>query len=61
MLPAEDLQDVGVGVAALEQLRGQVRILRHVIEVLDRLGDAVEVAADADVIDAGGPSRMWST
>src|SRR6187399_1886405 len=50
---AEDLADVGVAVPALEELGGQQRVRRHVVEILDRLGDAVEVAADADVLDPG--------
>jgi hypothetical protein len=49
---AENLLDIALRVAALEQFRGQQRILRHVIELLHDLRDAVEVAADADVIDA---------
>ena len=44
---------VVVLVAAAEELGGERRILRDVFESLDDAGDAVEVAAETDVIDAG--------
>src|SRR5439155_10824996 len=46
---SRDLLDVRVRVAAAQQLRGQRRILRHVVEPEHDLGDPVEVAAEADV------------
>ena len=49
---ARELLEVGVAPAAPRQLGEECRILRDVLEPDDGLGDAVEVAADADVIDA---------
>ena len=39
--------------SAIEQFLRDVRIARHVFELLRRAVDAVEVGAEADVIDAG--------
>ncbi len=48
----EDLLDLVVRVAAAQQFRGQRRILRDVLHALRHAGDAVEVAAEPDVVDA---------
>ena len=50
---AEDLLDVLVLVAAPEQFRRERRVFRDILETRTTLRDAVEVAAEADVIDAG--------
>src|SRR5215207_24747 len=50
---AEDLADVGIGVAAPQQLVGEAGEARDVLEADWPGGDAVEVGADADVVDAG--------
>ena len=68
-VPAGDLLDFLVLVAAPEQFGDQRRIGRHVLQPVDDALDAVEVAAEADVIDAGdladvidvvgGSARAW--
>jgi hypothetical protein len=52
-VPPRDLLDVVVRITPAEQLRHQIWIRRHVFEADDDAGDAVEVAAEPDVIDAG--------
>ena len=44
--------NVGLGIAAAQQLLGQTRIARDVVEPDGPHRDAVEVGADADMIDA---------
>src|SRR5436309_7486726 len=50
---SENFAEIGFRVPAPEKLRRERRILRDIVESLHRLRDAVEVASDADVIDAG--------
>ena len=50
---AEDLVDVRLGVAAAEQFLRQPGVARDVFEADRDAGDAVEVGADAGVVDAG--------
>ena len=45
--------DVGLGVTASEQLFGQAGIRGDVLQADGPLRDAVEVGADADVVDPG--------
>src|SRR6187401_2461265 len=52
-VPPRGLLDLVVGITPAEQLRYQIWIRRHVFEADDDAGDAVEVAAEPDVIDAG--------
>src|SRR5687767_6096675 len=52
VLPGE-LAQIRLGPAAPRQLREQRRIRRDVLEPDRRVGDPVEVAADANVIGAG--------
>ena len=49
--PASFLQ-VGVAPAAADELGEEVGVLRHVLQADRPFADAVEVAADADVVDA---------
>src|SRR5688572_12776138 len=51
---AEYLADVRLLVPAVEQFLGDVRVVRDVIHLRGQPGDAVEVRADPDVVDAGG-------
>jgi hypothetical protein len=48
-----ELTEIAVGPAASRQLREQVGKLGHILQPLHYFGDAIEVASDADVIDAG--------
>ena len=50
-VPAEDLVDVGLGVAAAEQFVGQPGEVGDVFQADRPSIDAVEVRADADVVD----------
>src|SRR3954471_3548702 len=55
---AGELREVRVAPAAARQLSDDRWILRHVLEASDRLLDAIEVAADADVIGPDDLSNM---
>ena len=56
---AQDLADVGVAVAAPLQAGDQVRVVGHRAQALGQLAaDAVEVRADADMVDAHHLHRM---
>src|SRR5262245_3690802 len=50
---AEDLHQLLLPVAAVEQRLRQVRIAADILQLARSAVDAVEVAADADVVDAG--------
>src|SRR5260221_346152 len=49
---AHDLLDVRLAVAAFEQSRGERRHFRFILQAPRRVRDAVEIATDADVINA---------
>src|SRR5687768_7428530 len=55
VIAAQDLQDVLVGVAALDQAQRQVRQLGHGLEAGWGALDAEEVRTQPDVIDANRP------
>src|SRR5882724_1802444 len=50
---AEDLREVRLPISTGAERRGQRRQLRHVLEARRRARDAVEVAAETDVVDPG--------
>src|SRR4029453_1432471 len=52
------LPEIGLAPAPPRELGEQVRESAHVLEALDHFLDAVEVAADADVVDARGLSDV---
>src|SRR5665213_462407 len=51
-VPSIDFTNVGGGVAFLQQRSRQIRKFRNVLETLGRTLDAVEIAADADRVNA---------
>src|ERR1051325_3034147 len=57
-VPAEDLLHIAIGQAALQQPGGDARQRRGGLQSFRERWDAVEVAADADVVDAGDLHRV---
>src|SRR5258708_22217164 len=55
---AHDLLDILLAIAAFQQTRRDGRHLRHVFEPDRHSVDAIPIAPDADVIDAGHRHRM---
>src|SRR5262249_19736929 len=55
---SKDLVDVGLGITPLQQLLGEPGVAGDVLQAGGPGGDAVEVGAEADVVDPCGPDDV---